>query len=359
MSLITSVIGGIMGGNAAGKAANAQVGGDQEAANTVQTAVDKGNQGISDASTAGSQNVLNAGSDAGSLVLGTAKQGADSVTNTAATGANGATTAAQLANVGLDPYAAAGAQAVGQLQTGLAPGGNLSKTFTAADMDANDPGYEFRLQQGQQALERQAAARGGVQGGGLLKSLTDYEQGAASSEYQNAFQRFTTQQQNSVNNLQKLADQGQTAATTQGGNTTQAAQYGGNLTTGAAGRAADLLAAGATYAGNMGVDTNKFASTQNVNSAEKVADNSNTAAQYVGNSQMNAGNARATGINAKQSAYNGMLNGIGGTLDSALAGGFGGGGYGLPGVNGQPGIDLGGGGGFTLRGAVNGALGRP
>lgn len=312
MSLITSVIGGIMGGNAAGKAANAQVGGDQEAANTVQTAVDKGNQGISDASTAGSQNVLNAGSDAGSLVLGTAKQGADSVTNTAATGANGATTAAQLANVGLDPYAAAGAQAVGQLQTGLAPGGNLSKTFTAADMDANDPGYEFRLQQGQQALERQAAARGGVQGGGLLKSLTDYEQGAASSEYQNAFQRFTTQQQNSVNNLQKLADQGQTAATTQGGNTTQAAQYGGQLTTGAAGTAAGLTAVGAKQAGDFGVDTQKFNADLTTNAAEKTAANENQAAEYVGNSQVYAGNARATGIVGKNNAYTGMMSGLGG-----------------------------------------------
>ena len=59
---------------------------------------------------------------------------------------------------------------------------------TEANMVA-DPGYQFRLKQGQQALENSASARGTLRGGAQLKALTDYSQGAASQEYQNAYNR--------------------------------------------------------------------------------------------------------------------------------------------------------------------------
>jgi len=59
---------------------------------------------------------------------------------------------------------------------------------TEANMVA-DPGYQFRLKQGQQALENSASARGTLRGGAQLKALTDYAQGAASQEYQNAYNR--------------------------------------------------------------------------------------------------------------------------------------------------------------------------
>src|SRR3990167_9690943 len=48
-----------------------------------------------------------------------------------------------------------------------------------------DPGYQFRLQQGEQALGRSAAARGGRLGGAQLKALADYGQGMASQEFGN------------------------------------------------------------------------------------------------------------------------------------------------------------------------------
>jgi hypothetical protein len=67
---------------------------------------------------------------------------------------------------------------------------DFSKGFTGADLQS-DPSYRWRLQQGQQALERSAAARGGALSGGSLKDLTDYAQGAASQEYQNAYGRFS------------------------------------------------------------------------------------------------------------------------------------------------------------------------
>ena len=53
---------------------------------------------------------------------------------------------------------------------------------TEADMAA-DPSYQFRLQQGQDALERSGAARGVTNTGGTLKDILDYGQNAASQEY--------------------------------------------------------------------------------------------------------------------------------------------------------------------------------
>jgi hypothetical protein len=59
---------------------------------------------------------------------------------------------------------------------------------TATDMTA-DPGYQFRLQQGQEALERSGAALGVTNTGGTLKDILDYGQRAAAQEYGNVFGR--------------------------------------------------------------------------------------------------------------------------------------------------------------------------
>ena len=59
---------------------------------------------------------------------------------------------------------------------------------TAADM-GQDPGYQFRLTEGQKALERSGAARGVTNTGGNMKGLLDYGQRAASQEYGNVYDR--------------------------------------------------------------------------------------------------------------------------------------------------------------------------
>ena len=59
---------------------------------------------------------------------------------------------------------------------------------TAADM-GQDPGYQFRLSEGQKALERSGAARGVTNTGGNMKGLLDYGQQAASQEYGNVYNR--------------------------------------------------------------------------------------------------------------------------------------------------------------------------
>ena len=64
-------------------------------------------------------------------------------------------------------------------------------SFGKNDFEA-DPGYAFRLSEGQKALERTAAARGGLISGGALKAATRYGQDMGSQEYQNAYQRALT-----------------------------------------------------------------------------------------------------------------------------------------------------------------------
>ncbi len=57
-----------------------------------------------------------------------------------------------------------------------------------AALDA-DPGYKFRLNQGLDALQNSASAKGLLRTGGTLKGLQDFGQQMASQEYQNAVDR--------------------------------------------------------------------------------------------------------------------------------------------------------------------------
>jgi len=79
-----------------------------------------------------------------------------------------------------------------------------------------DPGYGFRLSEGQKALERSAAARGGLISGGALKAATRYGQDMGSQEYTNAFNRYQAERQARLNPLQSLTGMGQTTANTIG-----------------------------------------------------------------------------------------------------------------------------------------------
>lgn len=112
--------------------------------------------------------------------------------------------------------------------------GSLLKSFSQEDFQT-DPGYEFRLGEGQKALESSAAARGGLLSGAAAKALTKYNQNFASNEYGNVFNRYQTEQGNVFNRLASLAGVGQTAtnATQQAGQNFvsgagNALQYGGS-----------------------------------------------------------------------------------------------------------------------------------
>lgn len=98
--------------------------------------------------------------------------------------------AAENAAANFRPYAALGDQAAGELQ-GRLNSSALLRDFAPGDMK-KDPGYQFRLNQGNQAIDRAAGARGSRYSGATLKGLQRHAQDYASGEYQNAYDRYNT-----------------------------------------------------------------------------------------------------------------------------------------------------------------------
>lgn len=88
-----------------------------------------------------------------------------------------------------------------------------------------DPGYAFELQQGTQALQNSAAAGSGALTGSALKDLLGYSQNFARTGYNDAFNRYQTQQGNIYSRLFDLARLGQNSAAGVG---TTGAQLAGN-----------------------------------------------------------------------------------------------------------------------------------
>jgi hypothetical protein len=98
-----------------------------------------------------------------------------------------------------------------------------------------EPGYQFRFEEGQRALDRGAAARGGLLSGGYGRKAIRYGQGFASNEYANVYNRIAN-----------IAGLGQTGATTSG----NAALYAGQGMGTAASNAANATAYGQIGVGN-------------------------------------------------------------------------------------------------------------
>lgn len=107
------------------------------------------------------------------------------------------------------PFQEAGVNALNRMQSGDV-------------MGMMDPSYKFRLGEGMKALERSAAARGGLISGGALKAAQRYGQEFASNEFGNAYNR-----------LASMAGIGQTATGAMSGAAGQFGTNAGNLMTGA------------------------------------------------------------------------------------------------------------------------------
>ena len=128
------------------------------------------------------------------------------------------------------PYREGGATAQNRLMellgigtnTGGADYGKYGKDFSMSDFQV-DPGYSFRLSEGQQALDRSAAARGGTQSGAALKAAARYGQDMGSQEYGNAYSRYQT---NRTNQLQPLGNLITTGANASTNSATAAGNYG-------------------------------------------------------------------------------------------------------------------------------------
>jgi hypothetical protein len=153
------------------------------------------------------------------------------------------------------PYREAGYSALSDISN-MKP--YLTKQFGQEDFQAGiDPSYNFRLQQGNLATTNLANQSGGLIGGNALQGLTNYGQGAASQEYNNAFNRFQTQRTGIYNTLAGIAGIGQTAqgqvsnlAQNTAGNIGQATIGAGNAMAGGQVGAANALSGGFQGAGN-------------------------------------------------------------------------------------------------------------
>lgn len=146
--------------------------------------------------------------------------------------------------------------------TGAKDYGTLARSFTGQDM-YKDPGYAFRLNEGVKALDRSAAARGGLLGGNQLRGVTQFGQDYGSQEYQNAFNRFQAERQARLNPLQSLAGQAQTtsaalgnAATNLGGQLGQNATDVGNI------RASGYIGGANAISGAIGQGVNYYTNQQ-------------------------------------------------------------------------------------------------
>lgn len=124
-------------------------------------------------------------------------------------------------------------------------GGALNKPFDPSMLE-NTPGYKFTLNQGLDAINNNASAHGGIQGGNTLKSITDYAEGLAGTTYQQQLQDYMAQQQQQFGQLDTLVAGGQNAVGNLGTLGAGAATNAGNALIGAG----NATAAGQIATGN-------------------------------------------------------------------------------------------------------------
>lgn len=181
------------------------------------------------------------------------------------------------------PWVDQGNWANNQIQ-GNIQNGTFGGSFTPQDfLNNKDPGYRFQLEQGQQALQSSQAAGSGVLSGAALKGLLGYNQGMASTGYQNAYNRWLSSQQNAYGQLHDMSTLGQNAA----------AQVGNN---------------GVGYANSQ---TNLMTGIGNANAAGRVGSAnalsgalSNGSGYYALNGMLNGGGSYDTGFNGQNNPTN-------------------------------------------------------
>jgi hypothetical protein len=149
--------------------------------------------------------------------------------------------------------------------TGAAGYGKYAQDFGMSDFQA-DPGYAFRLSEGQQAIDRSAAARGGMQSGAALKAAARYGQDMGSQEYGNAYNRYQTNRTNQLAPLGSLMSSGQAAAA---GAAANAGTYGANagnlMMQGGQAQAAGQLGVGNTINNALGTAASSYQNQKNFN----------------------------------------------------------------------------------------------
>jgi len=148
----------------------------------------------------------------------------------------------------LAPYRETGGRALNAMESGVGMDtlGELTRSFTMNDYQ-QDPGYRFRLHEGEQAIQRAANARGQWTNPATIKELQRYGQGLASEEYGNAYSRFRGQQGDRFNRLASMAGSGQVATNTGAQLGANTASNIGNMSAGIA----NTMTGGAQAANNL------------------------------------------------------------------------------------------------------------
>lgn len=143
------------------------------------------------------------------------------------------------------PYLAAGKTALGT----LASENDIALDPSKIQMD---PGYQFGLQQGQQAIDRKTAAGGGRISGAALKEAAQYGTDYATTGYSAAYGRANQARTDRLNRLAALAGVGQTATQNIGALGAQAAGANSALMVAAGNNAGAAQLAQGNIWGNAG-----------------------------------------------------------------------------------------------------------
>jgi hypothetical protein len=213
------------------------------------------------------------------------------------TGASGQVrTDALAANDLLQPYIGAGAESAQSLREFMAAGGQGQRAFTAADMAAYDPGYQFRLQEAAKAIQGSAAAKGGALGGGALKALLQRSQDVASSEFGAASDRFRQQQTDRYNRLFGVSELGGRSAGMAGQNLLRAGEAG---------------LRGAESAGELGFRGAQAAGQFDTRGTELMANNAFGTQRSVADMMTDSARARAAGTVGSANAWGDAAAGVG------------------------------------------------
>lgn len=325
----------------------------QEAATKAQEAQDRATQAAQDyarSSFEEQQNQFNQTYGNAQSAYETAFDQANKAMTSAYGSADQALTNSYMQQLGLqNPYREAGLTAQQQMMQLLGIGGDttaanygrFANNFNMQNFE-QDPGYAFRQEEGQRALERSAAARGGLLSGNMLKGVQRFSQGLASQEYQNAFNRYQTERAAQLGQLQPLMGAGQSAANVMTG---AAGAYGQGLAQNSLGlgqsQAQNALGLGQATAqnqyglgqANVGNIQNLYGTQSNLalqqgsNTAQNqynLAQARQQAAMNAANAASNAatgiGNAQAAGLTnaaqARASGYVGSANAMAGALNS-------------------------------------------
>ena len=291
------IVSGILGASGATRAGNAINNTAIAAEHGILNATQNGQTGVQNQLDTNATNVNNAGKTA----IGDVND---------ATGAANTTLANSLNNISgnLNPYLQGGQQGVSSLAQYAAS--NPQFNFDPSKY-LNSAGMQFQEQQGDEAINNNAAAQGLGSSGNTLKALSQYNQGLASTYYNNAFNQaqsqFQTNQNTTLANLSTLINSGLNASNQFGNantslgalqaqNTLGAGYYGGNTTTGLA-----------QYLASQGTQGQEFNAGLGLQGSEEA-----------GNFAMQGAQGRAAGIMGSNKSLGNLFGGLAGGIWNAI-----------------------------------------